>query len=207
MSENLKKESYIRNIKIIAIRGNYSLQRIIKNGQKISNSVVLADPGILFPLIYDLIQLNAIEKKHELCVIPHYIDKTNILIKTKIKINNFLILNITDNPSKFIFSLLRCKRVLSSSLHGLIISDSLGIPNMRMLVSNKIGGGNYKFKDYYSAYNFDLPMKIDLRKTFFTEKQLKNIDSNHKISDIIIRKKQCQLIINFPYRLKKNFDY
>ena len=204
ISQNLKNELYLRNIKVIAVRGNITLKRLINNGVKIKNSVVLADPGLLFPFIFNLANFNN-TKKYELCVIPHYVDINNILISAKIKVNKYNILNITESPYKFIISLLECKRVLSSSLHGLIISDSLGIPNMRFVVSDNIGGGDYKFEDYYSSYNLSLPLKIDLRKTFFTENQLNEIKSNYKITRYMVREKQCQLLIHFPYGLNKEF--
>ena len=207
ISKKNKKESYIRNIKLLAVRGNITLHRFIKNNIKVTNSIVLADPGILFPFLFDQDKLNKTIKIYDLCIIPHYVDLNNKLIKVNIKVHNIFILNIKETPDKFFDTLLKCKRVLSSSLHGLIFSDSLRIPNMRMVVSDKVIGGDYKFKDYYSAYGLELPMKIDLRKTVFEENQLNTIDENYKISDAIIKKKQCQLLISFPYKLKKEFQY
>ena len=110
-----------------------------------------------------------------------------------------MILNIDGDPFIFIDNLTKCERVLSSSLHGLIISDSFGIPNMRIVLSDSVIGGDYKFSDYYSAYGLESPLKLDLRKNNFNESQLDLIDSNHKISIDMIKKKQCQLLINFPY--------
>ena len=201
-----KSENYIRNIKILAVRGKLTLQRLLKNGVKTPKSVILADPGILFPFIFNMSQINSTKKIYRLCIIPHYVDKENSLIKNNIKVNNSFILDINDNPDKFVKSLLKCERVLSSSLHGLIISDSLGIANMRMIVSSKIKGGDYKFKDYYSAYDLELPFYIDLRSTIVKENNLNIIDSSYKISLEMIRKKQCLLLINFPYRLRKQFE-
>ena len=172
---------------------------------KVTDSVILADPGILFPLIFNIDDIKEIKKNLNLCIIPHYIDKDDLLIRNNIRVNKSFIINIEDDPFQFFNSLLKCKRVLSSSLHGLIISDSFGIPNMRMIVSNKITGGDYKFKNYYSAYGIKAPLEIDIRKTIFTENQLYIIDSNYKISMDLIKKKQCQLIINFPYNLNKKF--
>ncbi len=41
-----------------------------------------------------------------------------------------------------------CARILSSSLHGLVVADSYGIPNARLVLSNQIIGGDFKFRDY-----------------------------------------------------------
>lgn len=207
--QNYQNESYIRNIKVIAVRGNITLQRLKKNGINIDNDVILADPGILAPLlinITDIYDLN-LTKKYNLCVIPHYIDKDNKAIKKNIKVENSIFLNIETNPHKFIESLLKCKSVLSSGLHGLIISDSLGIPNMRMIASDNILGGDYKFKDYYSSFGLDSPPKIDLRKTIFTENNLTKLKSDYYIKRDLIRNKQCQLLTKFPYKLTEKYKH
>ena len=206
-SDNYQNESYVRNIKIKAIRGNVSLQRIEKNGIKASEKVILADPGILAPFLLNLTNKKDFnfQKEYDLCVIPHFVDSKNILIKTHIQINNSIILNINSNPIEFIRSLLKCKNILSSGLHGLIVADSLGIPNMRMIVSDKIIGGDYKFRDYYSAYNLEIPPYIDLRKENFNYEQIKKLNNNHFISKEIIRDKQCKLLSNFPFQLKKKY--
>lgn len=202
-----KYESYVRNIKIIAIRGNISLQRFKNNGINFSKNVVLADPGILSPMLININDMKEIkEKKYTLCIIPHYIDSKNEILKTRIKINNSIILNIEDNPHKFLNSLTLCENVLSSGLHGLIAADSLGIPNQRMIISDKIIGGDYKFRDYYSSYGMQLPQKFDLRKKNFTERHLVYLKNNYKINQHIIRKKQCQLLINFPFILTNKYE-
>jgi hypothetical protein len=50
--------------------------------------------------------------------------------------------------------------VISSSLHGLIVADSLGIPNVWLRLSPDVLGGDYKFKDYYSVFGL-APEPID----------------------------------------------
>ena len=198
-----KTESYIRNLKVIAVRGNLTLQRLKANGIKVSKDVILADPGILFPLIFNSNFLNKSQNNYQLCIIPHYIDQNNTLIQKNINVPNSFILNITENPIKFVHNLLKCKRVISSSLHGLIISDSFGIPNARIIVSDKIAGGDYKFNDYYSSFGIDYHLKFDLRKMIFELNHVHLIDNNYKISLDMIKKKQCQLLIHFPFISKK----
>ena len=46
---------------------------------------------------------------------------------------------------------LNCKKVLSSNLHGLIVSHSSGIPGTINSLSDKIVGGDFKYRDYYES--------------------------------------------------------
>ena len=49
-----------------------------------------------------------------------------------------------------------CKFIISSSLHGLIIAHSLGIPTVAFEIQDTpLRGGRFKFRDYYSAYGLD----------------------------------------------------
>ena len=49
-------------------------------------------------------------------------------------------------------------------MYGLIVADVLYIPNVRMILSDKISGGDYKFNDYYSAFGLNEHEKIILMK-------------------------------------------
>ena len=53
--------------------------------------------------------------------------------------------------------------ILSSSLHGLILSDAYGIPNLWISVSNNIIGGDFKFLDYFSGVerHTNKPIKVE----------------------------------------------
>lgn len=44
-----------------------------------------------------------------------------------------------------------CDRVVSTSLHGLITADSLGIPNHRLTLPPALVGGEWKFADYFDS--------------------------------------------------------
>ena len=75
-----KTDSYMRNLKIIAVRGNITLQRLKRNGIKVDNDIVLADPGILSPFLIQMNNKSINQTNYELCVIPHRVDKRNKFI-------------------------------------------------------------------------------------------------------------------------------
>lgn len=142
------------NAKIVALRGKST-----KRNLGVTNPIVLGDPGLLADR---LIKNQRSIKKFELGVIPHYSDYNNEKIK-RIKVNNaekIHIINVRKNPIDVLKEMDSCKHIISSSLHGLICSDSLGIPN-RWIKLSQLLGNDFKFKDYYSVFDIE-PQYIEL---------------------------------------------
>jgi polysaccharide pyruvyl transferase WcaK-like protein len=80
------------------------------------------------------------------------------------------LLNINDPPLAFLNKLQSCEVVISSAMHSLIAADSLGMPNIRIKISDNITGGDYKFKDYYSVFGID--------HQYLNKESCKNITNN-----------------------------
>ncbi|MEO7665518.1 MAG: hypothetical protein ABIU97_00615, partial [Dehalococcoidia bacterium] len=55
-------------------------------------------------------------------------------------------------PEQLIGDAARCRRIVSSSLHGLILADALGIQNMWDPCPPTDAGDGFKFRDYASAF-------------------------------------------------------
>jgi len=60
-------------------------------------------------------------------------------------------LNVHADPEQFLRAMADCGAVISSSLHGLIFAEALGIPNLWVTASNEIAGGPFKFDDWFST--------------------------------------------------------
>jgi len=191
------KNMLSRRLDVRACRGLLTLERLEKMcGAKVAENVVIADPGILASRLFDT---SKIKKKYALGIIPHYLDKGDDLLK-KIKVKNSVVIDIQQSPESFMKQLAQCKSVIASAMHGLIAADSLGIPNMRMIVTDKITGGDYKFDDYYSAFGIKNHNRVNLNKRGFTDKDLPGIKSGYNISKKKITELQDALIACFPYK-------
>ena len=90
------------------------------------------------------------------------------------------IIDVCAGEYNFIDQVLECDKVISSSLHGLIICDAYGIPNARVNVSNKLFGGDFKFIDYYKSVDRkeDLGLQLDLTTIL---EELENLHYNDSI--------------------------
>ncbi|VDM10417.1 unnamed protein product [Wuchereria bancrofti] len=177
------------NATILGVRGPLTAKALgIKSNQK----VVLADPGLIAD---ELVPLE--DKEYDLGVVPHWTDKTlenNPIFKKY----NPKIIRVTDDPLKVISEIGKCKKIVSSSLHGIILADAFGIPRRieiapRMLSHPHQEGGLFKWKDYSASHSNSKPfckgeaLNKAIRKA--TGKVIVMIDSDAYISGEVI--KQC----------------
>lgn len=61
------------------------------------------------------------------------------------------------DPLEVVREVTRCRAVASQSLHGLIVADAFGIPNLWIAPSRRMVGGTFKFRDYFTTVDRPLP--------------------------------------------------
>ncbi|MGP5610798.1 polysaccharide pyruvyl transferase family protein [Brachybacterium alimentarium] len=131
---------------VLAVRGEYSLQRVDSIS---SRPIALGDPGILAPLLLD----RTPKKRYTLGIIPHYKDASSKVVAQMRSLGpSVRVIDVGWTPEEVATEIASCDAVISSSLHGLIFSDALGVPNAHVRLGGNLTGGVYKFRDYYSAY-------------------------------------------------------
>lgn len=134
------------SIDALAVRGRRTLARVDALEER---PIALGDPGLLAPLLLD----GPVRKRYALGVIPHYRDAQAEPVAQLRELGSAVrIIDVGWTPQEVAREIASCDMVISSSLHGLIFSDALGVPNAHIRLGGKIGGGMYKYKDYYSAF-------------------------------------------------------
>ena len=134
----------VETVEVLAVRGPRTAKIL-----GISENIQFGDPGILVP---NLIPITS-QRHGKIVIVPHYVDYAEIVAKYG---NDpaFLIVDVTDTDFYKNCQLIAASDfVISSSLHGIIIAESYGIPAHWMKVSEKIIGGSFKFNDYYESSN------------------------------------------------------
>ena len=134
--------------KILALRGKETKKYLELTYNK-TFDVPLGDPALLFPKIYN----PKINKTNEFGLVLHYVDE-NHAVKNSVKAMGGKIISVRQDPEAFIDEIKSCDKIISSSMHGLILSDAYNIPNKRIVLSDNIFGGDFKFNDYYSTTEF-----------------------------------------------------
>lgn len=121
---------------ILALRGPLSA-----NG--VRGSFALGDLGLL---ANELVQVET--KKHTLGIVPHWSDKA-LGIDPRFTQYNPIVIDPCGDPLDVIRTIGECHKIVSSSLHGIILADAFGIPRrIEYAPRLDVEGGTFKFRDY-----------------------------------------------------------
>lgn len=147
---------------VLAVRGKYTRAFLLRN--QIQCPEVYGDPALLLPYIYN----KNMKKEYKYGLIPHIVDIDNPIIQSFIYRykNDVLLISFQNygNWQNVIDQIRSCEYIISSSLHGLIVSDAYNIPNVWIKVSEKVIGGEFKFKDYFSGVNREYKLPVTMTK-------------------------------------------
>lgn len=107
----------------------------------IKGDFALGDPGLLASEI-----VTAEPGKYDLGVVPHWSDNE---LASRFKKWNPRVISPRQDPETVVREIGSCKKIVSSSLHGLIVADSFGIPRRaEMFHRAQYEGLDFKFNDY-----------------------------------------------------------
>ena len=149
-----------RNAQWLAVRGPITRSAIITAGGDCPD--IFGDPAILLPEFIP----PAKSKKYKLSIIPHYIDHmrfsaggwADVCVRDDIHW-----INVFETPEKICKEISESERVMSSTLHGCIIADAYGVPWEWIKLTDRVGGDDSKFMDYFLSMGREKMSFIDLR--------------------------------------------
>lgn len=137
-AEAVKKQSYYRKYDIRHVRGPRTRKILLEAGYEVPE--IYGDPAILMPMIYSPSNIN---KEYEVSIIQHISNQNN-------EGNAYHTINVaTDDYKYFIDEICKSKLVITSSLHGLILSEVYGIPTV--FLNQNMDGELLKFYDWYES--------------------------------------------------------
>lgn len=170
------KDAYIGSKNILSTRGPLSKKRAIECGNQCENASI-GDPALLMPSLY----YPKIKESNTIGVFPHYVDLEHVYKNLN---NSYKIISPLNSVETVIDEILSCKRIISSSLHGLILAEAYKKETQWVKFSDRIGGDGTKFLDHYLSINQTNQTCIDVRN----ETNLDNIKcSFKKISPEILK--------------------
>lgn len=141
-------------IRVSAVRGPLTRQRLLELGADCPETY--GDPGLLLPRLRDVPR----PTREGIGIIPHYVDKA--AVGELARDPGLRIIDIMAGVDRVLDQIARCEILLSSSLHGCVIGDALGIPTAWVRISDRVAGGAFKFEDYYAGTRRDA-LAVDWR--------------------------------------------
>lgn len=146
------------NATYTAVRGPLTRSRILQHGGTCPE--VYGDPALLAPLVYQ----PKIRPEYEYGVIVRWSERD--WAEAEVGPGVLLIDYRTADIEGTIDQMLRCRNIITSSLHGLILADAYSIPNA-WIASDTPKGREYKFHDYF----------VSVRKTRYPH----NFEPHHQM--------------------------
>lgn len=135
---------------LYAVRGRFSAEKLYSEGFEYCD--VWGDPAILLPMVYPGKSIN---KKFTLGIIPHLKDyeyfKTTYGSNKDVHVIDLKTSDIED----VLDQMLRCEKIISTSLHGVIVGHAYGIPTI-WIKHNDIDTDGFKFNDYFDSVGIEL---------------------------------------------------
>lgn len=139
-----ERRSLPKGARVLAVRGPLTAELL---GLPLDD-LVLGDPGILAARS---LGISRAADRAGICLIPHYVDldATREILHRATPTGAIKLVDVRHGPRSVIEVVARSEVCISSSLHGLIVAESLGVPAIWTRVSEDITGGSFKFDDYY----------------------------------------------------------
>lgn len=157
---DLSRPLTVKPKKVLAVRG--PLSRKFLTDQGIKCPAVYGDPALLMPMFYN----PEVKKRYRLGIIPHWQTKTDGYAALKEKGVKLIDLRNYKDWRNIVKEIKECERVASESLHGLILAEAYGVPNVwvNMKLDRK---HDIKFHDFFLSMGADRenPVKVDEKTT------------------------------------------
>jgi len=169
-----KKTRINKNARYCAVRG--PLTRSLIRNVKGSCPKVYGDPALIAPCFYS----EKPNKKYMTGLIFRWSEAKwkKIAVDDSVKLIDLR----TSDIETTLHQILSCERIVTSSLHGLIIADAYGIPSA-WISSDSPQGGEFKFYDYFlsvdkirHAHEFNPAFKNKIDDIYFDKYEFDSRD-------------------------------
>lgn len=171
------------DLDVRAVRGPCTRDFLLAKGIFVPE--IYGDPGILLPLFYNKNLFINEAKTKEFIVIPHMNENFDVYNEYSAHI-----CSPKQGAVSFLREIVNSKFVISSSLHGLIIAESYGIP--AVFLEGNSGESLFKYDDYYLGTG---------RSTYARAKSVPEALSYANEPIVELYERQMELLSSFPYDL------
>lgn len=164
----INREIKIKNAKFLAVRGPQTRKYLLGLGYEVPE--VYGDPALLLPRYFH----PKVEKKYQYGIVPHYNDYQFVEKWFENRSDIHLIDMMTNDIESKTIEFLQCEKIISSSLHGIIIAHTYGIPAVWQKFSDNVFGDDIKYQDYMESVQIPF-YQSKIKSEVFTDEEMKSL--------------------------------
>ncbi|WP_306512337.1 polysaccharide pyruvyl transferase family protein [Janibacter hoylei] len=138
----------------LAVRGPLTRERL-----GLDDGVALGDPGLLIGR-----HVRRRTPQWPLGVVPHGLHHADPVLRELGRRRGVRVVDVRSTPSVVMEQISRCAAVVTTSLHGLIVADALGIPAAWARRRPPLWGDDFKFRDYEAVVSPGRSREIDIQR-------------------------------------------
>lgn len=164
----INQEIHIKKALFLAVRGPQTRKFLLNLGYEVP--AIYGDPALLLPRYFN----PSVEKIYKYGFVPHYNDYK--LVEKWFENNSdvHLIDMMTNDIEAKTIEFLQCERIISSSLHGVIIAHSYGIPAVWQKFSDKVFGDDIKYQDYLESVDLEF-YQPEIKLIKYTDAEMEDL--------------------------------
>ena len=136
--------------KVYAVRGPLTRKKLLEQGVECPE--IYGDPALLISRYYK----SKVKKKYSFGFIPHRsnLERIDDFTVDGVRLSermDVLVIDLSkyDKWTDIVDQICSCENILSGSLHGLIMAEAYGIPNLWIEFGKPLIGGHFKFHDFF----------------------------------------------------------
>lgn len=130
----------------LALRGELTWDRLGS-----PQVMALGDPGLLLGA-----HVPRRHQRSDVGVVPHYVHRRDprldqLVRRHRAERHTVSVIDVRAHPVTVARKIAACRTIVTTSLHGLIVADALGIPATWLVMTRELYGGEFKFWDHESV--------------------------------------------------------
>lgn len=142
-------DRFARPLRTLLVRGPLTRQRFAELGHDCPEAY--GDPGLILPRVHPA----APDKRHALGLIPHFAELEGFRVRPLPA--DWTLIDVTRPVAEVADAIAACERTVSSSLHGIVVSQAYGVPCAWIAAGVALHGDGTKFRDHYAALGLSAP--------------------------------------------------
>ena len=182
--------------RVLAVRGPLTRNCLIKSG--VDCPEVYGDPALLIPFYYN----PKIEKKYKIGIIPHWSNVDNTLLNKYKACDDVKIIRLKGYTkwTDVLDDILSCEYIVSESLHGLILAEAYGIPNLWINIADnaKKNPTFFKYHDFFLSLGKDREKPFKIQFTTTKQNLLDELEKYERVNNLDLQK----LIEAAPFQIQ-----